>query len=37
VSTGYCPDLKQRLEELLGTDTVALSEKNGAYGVNVPV
>ena len=37
VSTGYCPDLKQRLEALLGTDTVALSEKNGAYGVNVPV
>ena len=37
VSTGYCPDLKQRLEELLGTDTVALSEKNGAYWVNVPV
>ena len=34
VSTGYCPDLKQRLEVLLGTDTVALSEKNYAY---VPV
>ncbi len=37
VSTGYCQDLKQRLEELLGADTVVLADRNGAYGANVPV
>ena len=36
VSTGYCQDLKQRLEELLGTGTVALADKSRAYEANVP-
>jgi hypothetical protein len=29
VSTGYCEDLRTRLEELLGTDTVAVHQKLG--------
>ena len=37
VSTGYCPDLKQRLEELLGTGTVMLADKNGADRAHVEV
>ena len=37
VSTGYCQDLKQRLEVLLGADTVALADRNAAYEANLPV
>ena len=37
VSTGYCPDLKLRLEELLGPGSVALGDKNGSNKANLPV
>jgi hypothetical protein len=26
VTTGYCPELRQRLEEVLGPETVALDQ-----------
>lgn len=37
VSTGYCQDLKQRLETLLGPDSVALEDKNGSNEEDAPV